>query len=593
LHLVYDTMALVKLFRPALAAILLLCSRLATAAPVKQSAPRLILPLDPTVKISSGTIVGSSFGGVDSFNGIPFAQPPVGPLRLKSPQPLNSSLGTFDATGMAKSCPQMFSSTASNEFVQEVLNNLTDNPLFKQVTEQSEDCLTINVYRPTGATSSSNLPVLFWIFGGGFELGSSSMYNPAQLMVNANARGQPFLFVAVNYRVAGWGFLPGKEILADGSANLGLLDQRLGLQWTADNVAAFGGDPTRVTISGESAGAISVLDQMILYNGNITYKGKPLFRGAIMDSGSIVPADPVDCPKGQAIYDAVVDAGGCSSASDTLECLRGLSYDAFFNAANSVPGILSYNSVALSYLPRPDGTAITDTPDILVQQGKYAAVPMIIGDQEDEGTLFSLFQSNITTTDLLIDYLSEIFFHDATRDQVAGLVATYPSDPSAGSPFRTGAANEIYPQYKRIAAMLGDLAFTLVRRGFLTSTNRVHPEIPSWSYLSSYDYGTPVLGTLHGSDLLQVFYGILPDYASASVQAYYFNFLYNLDPNNYAGLGGVVAPVAAATKFGTWPRWSVAQEMLQFGNAGATLLTDDFRNESYAYILANEASLHV
>lgn len=131
------------------------------------------------------------------------------------------------------------------------------------------------------------------------------MYDGSSIVADSVAQGKPVVFVAVNYRVGGFGFLPGKEILSDGSSNLGLLDQRLGLQWVADNIAAFGGDPDKVTIWGESAGAISVMDQMLLYNGDITYKGKPLFRGGIMDSGSIVPADPVDCPKGQAIYDAV------------------------------------------------------------------------------------------------------------------------------------------------------------------------------------------------------------------------------------------------------------------------------------------------
>ena len=131
------------------------------------------------------------------------------------------------------------------------------------------------------------------------------MYDGTSIVADSVAQGKPVIFVAVNYRVGGFGFLPGKEVLADGSANLGLLDQRLGLQWVADNIAAFGGDPDKVTIWGESAGAISVMDQMLLYNGDHTYKGKTLFRAGIMNSGSIVPADPVVCPKGQLIYDTV------------------------------------------------------------------------------------------------------------------------------------------------------------------------------------------------------------------------------------------------------------------------------------------------
>lgn len=131
------------------------------------------------------------------------------------------------------------------------------------------------------------------------------MYDGTSLVLESVTQKKPIIFVAVNYRVGGFGFLPGKEILKDGSANLGLLDQRLGLQWVADNIASFGGDPEKVTIWGESAGSISVLDQMALYDGDNTYKGKPLFRGGIMNSGSVIPAEPVDCPKGQEVYDLV------------------------------------------------------------------------------------------------------------------------------------------------------------------------------------------------------------------------------------------------------------------------------------------------
>lgn len=535
-----------------------------------------------TVSISpSATVIGNSASGVESFKGIPFADSPTGSLRLKPPQKLSTGLGTFDATGSSPSCPQMFFSTGGNDLITQVLGDLLNTPLFQTVTNQQEDCLTIDIVRPAGTTAGANLPVLFWIFGGGFELGSSSMYDGTSLLSGAISRKMPFVYVAVNYRVGGFGFMPGKEILADGSSNLGLLDQRMGLEWVADNIASFGGDPTKVTIWGESAGAISVFDQMALYDGDNTYNGKSLFRGAIMNSGSIVPADPVDCPKGQVVYDTVVETAGCSGSSDTLACLRGVDYDTFLNAANSVPGILSYNSVALSYLPRPDGTVLTKSPDELAQAGQYAAVPMIIGDQEDEGTLFALFPSNITTTDKLVDYLSSLFFHGATKTQLQQLVATYDSSTTAGSPFRTGLFNEVYPGFKRTAALLGDLVFTLTRRAFLSAAQTVNPSVPSWSYLSSYDYGTPILGTFHGSDLLQVFYGILPNYASSSIQTYYVNFVYNLDPN--VGAGG----------YPSWPKWSANNQLMQFYNIASTLLKDDFRSTTYDWIVDNIAVLHI
>jgi carboxylesterase type B len=168
----------------------------------------------------------------------------------------------------------------------------------------------------------SGLPVLFWIYGGGFGFGSTQSYDATELILQSLVQDKGFIYVAVNYRLGGFGFLPGKEIKADKSANLGLLDQRMGLRWVADNIAQFGGDLTKVTIWGESADSISVFDQMALYNGNNKYKNHPLFRGAIMDSGSIVPSDPVDCTKSQIVYNTVVQNAGCSGAADTLACLR-------------------------------------------------------------------------------------------------------------------------------------------------------------------------------------------------------------------------------------------------------------------------------
>ncbi|KAK4154511.1 Alpha/Beta hydrolase protein [Chaetomidium leptoderma] len=543
----------------------------------------------PTVAISAGSIVGTTRLSTEAFNGIPFAKPPVGPLRLKPPVRHDSPLGVFDASGIAPACPQFLADSDSNEFLAKVIGSLTNSPLFQKALKISEDCLTVNVFRPKGTKAGDKLPVLFWIFGGGFELGWSSMYDGGPLVTNAMNMGKPYVFVAINYRLGGFGFMPGKEILADGAANLGHLDQRMGLEWVADNIAAFGGDPDKVTIWGESAGAISVFNQMALYDGDNTYKGKPLFRGAIMNSGSLIPADPVDCPKGQVIYDQVVAKAGCAAAKDTLACLRAAPYDKFLAAANSVPAILSYNSVALSYLPRPDGKVLTKSPDLLVKERKYAAVPMIIGDQEDEGTLFALFQPNLTSSSKLVSYLNDLYFPAATTKQLETLVGYYSPWVWDGSPFRSGLLNEIYPGFKRLAALLGDLVFTLTRRVFLEGATSANPDVPAWSYLASYDEGLPIMGTFHGSDLLQVFFGILPNYASKSIQSYYANFVYNQDPNNAAGGTSSKSKIAE-----TWPRWTAkAPKLINFFANRNGFLDDNFRSDVSKFIAANGDILHV
>ncbi|CAI7639599.1 unnamed protein product [Penicillium glandicola] len=410
---------------------------------------------NPTVVISKpeATIVGSTgLDKVDKFNGIPFAVPPTGSLRLKPPQPIQISLGTIQATS--------------------------------EVNNAGEKCLTVNVRRPSGTQADAKLPVLVWIFGGGFEQGSTASYDGSNFGTSSVKLGMPVILLAMNYRLGGFGLLLGAEILKDGSANLGLMDQRLALQWVADNIAAFGGDPSKVTIWGESAGAISVFDQMAMYDGDDIYYGAPLFRSAIMNSGSTAPVNPVDSTKGQAVYYTVVKNAGCSGAGDTLECLRELDYTKFLNAANSVPCILGYNSVAESYLPRPNGKVSTESPDQLVIQGKYASVPFIVGDQEDEGTIFALYQSNLTTTDHIVDYLQNLFFFDASRQHIKDFIATYKDIQQDGSPFRTGSLHNWYPQYKRLSAILGDLSFTLTRRDLLNYAQKAKADVPCWSYQS-------------------------------------------------------------------------------------------------------------
>lgn len=163
------------------------------------------LPLEgrqsgPSVTTNDGTVVGSSLNGVDTFNGIPFAEPPIGPLRLKPPQPLNSSFGTFDATQAPAACPQFINILNPDYLPPDALDKLLNSPLLQTVTNQDEDCLTINVQRPAGAAEDANLPVLFWIYGGGFEAGSTSMYDGSSFVERSVEMGTPVVYVAVNYR---------------------------------------------------------------------------------------------------------------------------------------------------------------------------------------------------------------------------------------------------------------------------------------------------------------------------------------------------------------------------------------------------------
>lgn len=534
-----------------------------------------------TVDAPAGMIVGrQSVLNVESFNAVPYAEPPVGQLRLKPPKRL-SRQSAVDATGIAPACPQMLVSTESKDALTKILGTILDSPLLKTVTGQ-EDCLTLNVQRPAGTKAGAKLPVLFWIYGGAFQTGSTNIYDATSLLTSAMAQSQPFVFVAVNYRLGGFGFLAGREILKDGSANLGLLDQRMGLEWVADNIEAFGGDPSKVTIWGESAGAISVFDQMILYGGNATYKGNTLFRGAIMNSGSIVPADPVDCPKGQATYDAIIENTGCSGAQDSLQCLRQADYKTFLNAVNAMPSVLSYSSVAPAYLPRPDGQVLPDTFERLIETGRFHAVPTIIGDQEDEGTLFSIFQYNVTSASDMVDYLSQVFFSNAPRERLEELIGFYEPALVEGSPFRTGILNELYPGFKRVAAVIGDLTFTLTRRAALSGMSKAKPDMPMWSYLSSYGHGTPFFGTFHGTDVLQVFLGIGPNNAMRSCRTYYFNFLHNQDPNKGTG------------SYANWPLWRRGRDLMWFRTGWSNgILKDNFRSQAGNWIEQNQEILHV
>jgi cholinesterase len=146
------------------------------------------------------------------------------------------------------------------------------------------DCLTVDIVRPAKVRPGDDLPVFVWIYGGGFTAGGSAdqRYNTSYLVQSSVALEKPIIAVSLNYRIGGWGFLASKEVQEDGASNIGLFDQRQALRWIKENIKAFGGDPKKITISGESAGAFSVGYHLVGFDGD----HEDLFRGAILQSGT-------------------------------------------------------------------------------------------------------------------------------------------------------------------------------------------------------------------------------------------------------------------------------------------------------------------
>ncbi|PWY65057.1 cholinesterase [Aspergillus eucalypticola CBS 122712] len=545
-----------------------------------------------TAPSPSATITGENEDtNVQVFKGIPYAKPPVGTLRLQPPEPITTDLSTVQATDYPAACPQQDKAESKcaplPPNVASLLGPTTPNP-----QSISEDCLTLNIWRPADAKLDSKLPVLFWIYGGSFEVGSSMDLSGTPIVNEAIKQSMPIIFVSANYRLGGFGFLPGKEVKDAGVSNLGLQDQRQALKWVADNIESFGGDPDKVTIWGQSAGAHSVFHQMALYNGDITYNEKPLFRGGIMNSGNTWPVNPVDGTRGQEVYEQVVDTAGCSLANDTLSCLRDLPYEDFLKASNSVPSRSGYYALSLSYLPRPDGKVVTASPEEAASTGAYAKVPFIVGNPEDDGSAVVLNLTNITTQKDVGDYLRNYYFLDASEEQIDELVSIYNDDDEYGAPFHTPSSNSLYPQSKRLAAILGDVTVLQTRRFILSYNQENRPDNGAWSFISSIFKGIPFLGTFHGSELyirevndmlVQNFPDLFTGDAErvmSSIWSYYLSFITYQDPNK-------------SNPTVQWPQWGEGKNLMHFGRDEDDIIVDDFRANATSFIVENVASLHL
>ncbi|KAI8974599.1 carotenoid ester lipase [Trametes punicea] len=511
-----------------------------------------------TVKLDEATVIGTSDGVVTQFLGIPFAEPPVGKLRLQLPQPISRYTGVINATTFGNQCIQQALITPTipstlppqiSPFV-ETLAATPDVP-------QSEDCLNINVIVPADAKPGDKLPVAAWIFGGGFQVGSNAV-RPGAVVVNRSIEiGQPVIYVSMNYRLSAFGFLGGREIANAGLGNLGLQDQREALRWVQKHIAAFGGDPTKVTIWGESAGAQSVAVQMLAKDGN----NEGLFRAGWMESGAASPIGNVS--KIQPTFDFIASQTGCASARDVLECLREVPAEVIKAAMDQTPTFLSFTSLNTPWMPHADGLFLTDNPQRLVMEGKIADVPFVIGACEDEGTVFSLVSLNVTTEAEAAGYVKNTYFPNASDADIARLLELYPCDPALGSPFGTGNAFAFTPEYKRLSAFQGDFIFHSTRR--LLLEQRAGKQVVR-SFLSERNKVVG-LGATHTTELANVFGG-------GDMTDFLTRFATTLDPNGGSEIH--------------WPAYSTNDpQLLAFVDGETTLkvIPDTFRKEANDFLI--------
>lgn len=265
----------------------------------------------PTTSGILGGFVNPSIPDVRQFLGIPFALAPTGSRRWLPPSKFLSN-DLVNASNIGPACPQLTVVGSGQPFNISVYSSLAGNQTeFFPPDDFSEDCLTLNIWTPRNPREP--LPVIVWFFGGGFTQGgtNSQYFNPESWI----QRSQEHIVITVNFRSNIFGF-PNSPDLAE--QNLGLLDQRLALEWIRDNIAQFGGDPMRIVDWGESAGAIAVdfLD--------LAYPSDPIISGKIMDSTTALFSVANTADVGQTNFTAITEAFNCSS----LDCMRKVSWQA-------------------------------------------------------------------------------------------------------------------------------------------------------------------------------------------------------------------------------------------------------------------------
>lgn len=416
---------------------------------------------------------------------------------------------------------------------------------------------------------------------------SDRRYNLSFIVENSVQIGKPIIAVSIPYRLSAWGFLDSAEVRQAGVTNIGMHDQRLALAWIQENIAAFGGDPSKVTIWGESAGAGSVGIHLIAYGG----RNDGLFSGAICESGNsiLLGTENYNVSDGQAIYNNISAAAGCSGSSNTLECLRRVDY-ATLNAAINV-------TQSYGFYPYEDGSLIQGSQYDQLNNGNFIKVPLLSGANTDEGTAFG--PRGIDNDTAFAKYLAATpgkFLLNDTTVQI--LEATYPNIPGALDvlyevPLSYQFNSTYGHQYRRADAFGGDFAFHAARR----------LQCESWSKqnVSAYCYrfnvrptGVPLfIGSTHFQEVAFVFnnlqglgYAINPfegqpqSYTdlSEAMSRMWVSFIHDGNPNNHGVQG-----------YEEWPVYDIVQGggigQDYFFDANSTHVEDDsWRAAGIAYL---------
>lgn len=542
------------------------------------SASAAAIPV-PTASVNGNQVIsGVLEGDVETFKGIPFAQPPTGDLRLKKPVKYTGTYSGLKADDYSDTCLQvnpMSLWTILDTLLgfTKILPGFAKTALFDWAhgsVSMFEDCLYLNVFRPKGTKPTDKLPVMAWIFGGAFLIGSAGTYPGNKLIDESVAMNQPVIFVSINHRVGPLGFLGGAGPADEGNTNLGLHDQREGLKWIQDHIADFGGDPSKVMLFGQSAGAISVGYQMVANGGDNSYKGKPLFSSAAMQSGGVWNNLDVRSASPQREYlhfAKSVGCGGKSNDKETMACLRTARLDNLYKGLDSYGLAELYGIVTqvLGFHPRPDGDLIPANGFDLVRQNKIAQVPFMSGSNEDDGSSFGLLGWNVTFSSQVKEW-EGFLFPEASSSSLDELMKQYPQDVTQGAPYRRGFLDVVTPNNKRFGSLFNDLLFKGPSRFMLQKSTQKR-----WAWqCSAFHNVIPFVGTFHGTDLTSQFFVDLGPFKF--FRRHWISFANHHDPNVGTGLPN-------------WGEYTTnGQEMMDVSFSDSSMTKDNTRIEPMKFL---------